>query len=95
MGILMDPDIYPNPHLFDPERFSPENINNRHPMAYLPFGEGPRNCIGKRFALIQVTVGLAYILNHFKFTMNSKTKLPLEIDPTDIPIRVKGGAWFN
>ncbi|XP_055697216.1 probable cytochrome P450 6a20 isoform X1 [Phlebotomus papatasi] len=95
MGILMDPDIYPNPHVFDPDRFTSENINSRHPMAYLPFGDGPRNCIGKRFALIQVTVGLAYILNHFKFTMNSKTKLPLEIDPTDIPIRVKGGAWFN
>ncbi|XP_055697226.1 probable cytochrome P450 6a14 [Phlebotomus papatasi] len=95
VGIQMDPDIYPNPHVFDPDRFTSENINNRHPMSYFPFGDGPRNCIGKRFALIQVTVGLAYILNHFKFTMNSKTKLPLEIDPTDIPIHVKGGAWFN
>ncbi|XP_055697213.1 probable cytochrome P450 6a13 [Phlebotomus papatasi] len=95
MGIHMNPDIYPNPHVFDPDRFTSDNSNNRHPMAYLPFGDGPRNCIGKRFALIQVTVGLAYILNYFKFTMNSKTKLPLEIDPTDIPLHVKGGAWFN
>ncbi|KOX72547.1 putative cytochrome P450 6a20 [Melipona quadrifasciata] len=45
LAIHRDPDNYPNPDVFDPERFSKEAIEARHPMTYLPFGGGPRNCI--------------------------------------------------
>lgn len=45
-AIQNDPNIYPDPEVFDPERFSAENIKQRNSMYYLPFGDGPRNCIG-------------------------------------------------
>ena len=45
-GIQRDSNIYPDPDKFDPERFSEENIRTRHSYTYLPFGEGPRICIG-------------------------------------------------
>ena len=43
----MDPNYFPNPQVFDPERFSPENKRNIKPNTYFPFGDGPRICIGK------------------------------------------------
>lgn len=44
----MDPDFFPDPELFDPDRFSPELKSNMNPYTYLPFGKGQRHCIGKK-----------------------------------------------
>jgi len=47
LGIHYDPKYFPDPHKFDPERFTEENKRNRPSCLYLPFGDGPRICIGE------------------------------------------------
>ena len=69
----MDPDIYPQPDLFDPYRFDDEIKKSRD--TYLPFGNGPRNCIGMRFALIEMKILLAKILAKYKFVKCSQTQV--------------------
>ncbi|XP_048001392.1 cytochrome P450 6B1-like [Leguminivora glycinivorella] len=54
-GIHFDEKYYPNPEVFDPERFSAENVAVRHSCAYMPFGLGPRHCIGNFYSILYYT----------------------------------------
>ena len=50
--------FWPDPWKFDPERFAPQNRDSIVEMTYIPFGEGPRNCIGRRFALMEAKMAM-------------------------------------
>ncbi|XP_076241485.1 cytochrome P450 6a2-like [Calliopsis andreniformis] len=80
-GIHRDPEIYPNPEVFDTDRFKEDVAATRHPMHYLPFGDGPRNCIGARFATFQTKIGLIKILRNYKVDVCEQTQIPYINDP--------------
>ncbi|XP_072318896.1 cytochrome P450 3A40-like [Eucyclogobius newberryi] len=75
-----DPDTWPEPEAFKPERFSKENKDKVDPYVYMPFGAGPRNCIGMRFALVMMKLAMAEILQQYSFSACKETEIPLELD---------------
>ncbi|XP_078237402.1 cytochrome P450 3A29-like [Pogona vitticeps] len=73
------PEYWPEPEEFRPERFSKDNKETFDPYTFLPFGTGPRNCIGMRFALLAVKVAVVVLLQNFFFRTCKETPMPLEL----------------
>lgn len=66
LGLQRDPEFFPNPLTFDPERFSEENKDKIRPFTFMPFGDGLRNCIGEECRKDATQSLLHYILSHFR-----------------------------
>ena len=93
-AIHHDPDIYENPERFDPERFTEERKLNRHPFAHIPFGDGPRNCIGWRFGLMQSKLGLIQILLSYKVSPSPRTTIPMILAPNSQVLSPLNDMWL-
>ncbi|XP_040828678.1 cytochrome P450 3A6-like isoform X1 [Ochotona curzoniae] len=74
-----NPKYWTEPCEFRPERFNKKNKDKIHPYAYLPFGAGPRNCIGRRFALINLKLALIRLMQNFSFKPCEETQIPLKL----------------
>ena len=94
-AIHTDPEYYPEPQKFCPERFSPEEIAKRPAFAYLPFGEGPRNCIGMRFGKIQAKIGIITLVRHFKFEACAETQIPLRFAKKSFLVQTESGIHLK
>ncbi|XP_029950461.1 cytochrome P450 3A40-like [Salarias fasciatus] len=89
-----DPEIWPEPERFKPERFTKGNKETIDPYTYMPFGMGPRNCIGMRFALVSMKLALVEVLQKFSFSVCKETEVPFEMDVQGLlspkrPIKLK------
>jgi cytochrome P450 len=82
------PKLWDNPEGFDPERFLPERSAGRSKYAYLPFGGGPRTCIGNNFAMMEAQIILAMVAREKRLTRVPGHRLVL--DPT-VTLRPKDG----
>jgi cytochrome P450 len=86
LGIHRRPDLYSSPDDFDPARFLGDAEKQLPRCAYMPFGAGPRICIGNHFALMEGHVVLASLLKRLRFDLVSDA--PIELDPL-VTLRMK------
>ena len=78
MAILpahLDPEFYPEPEKFQPERFMKENSDKIVPYTWRPFGAGNRNCIGQRFSMTEMKLCMAKMIKEFRIVKTPKTEL--------------------
>nr|AJN91175.1 cytochrome P450 monooxygenase CYP9A78 [Cnaphalocrocis medinalis] len=90
-----DAQYFPEPDKFDPERFSEQNRGSINPSVYMPFGAGPRNCIGSRFALCEVKLMVYQLLKHVEVSPCARTCVPSQLDPATLAMRLQGGHWLR
>ncbi|XP_054167395.1 cytochrome P450 3A13-like [Oppia nitens] len=97
-----DSKYFDDPEVYRPDRFIGTNRDTIQPYTYLPFGDGPRNCIGKRLALLELKVILAETIRRFRFYRLPETPVPVKFKPhfehyvyDDIPIVFKSKQHFE
>ncbi|CAO1432985.1 unnamed protein product [Diamesa hyperborea] len=95
MAFQHDKEYFEKPDEFNPEHFNAEQISKRPNLAFLPFGEGPRNCIGMRFGLVQTKFAIATIVKNFLVLPEAQTQRPLKFDMKSPANENPGGIWVK
>lgn len=94
-AIHTDSKHYENPDKFEPERFVNDGKRILNSGAFIPFGLGPRMCIGHRFAMMKMKVIVCQTLSRCQFKLSSKSQLPMEILKGSIAVTPKNGFWLK
>lgn len=95
-GIHHDESIYPEPENFDPTRFDADKVEERHPFAFLPFGDGPRACPGIRFSMLETKICMAKLLMSYQFSMDyDLTENPVKISPSKFMMSPEKGVFVQ
>jgi cytochrome P450 len=94
-SIMQDDQYFPNAKEFNPDNFDPEIRKTRSPYTFMSFGQGPRNCVGMRFAYLQMKLALVHIINNYQVLPCNKTPKVLVADPTNASGMPKGGMWVK
>ncbi|XP_053679468.1 probable cytochrome P450 6a13 [Anopheles nili] len=94
-AIQRDERYYPDPDRFDPNRFAPEHVAERHFSTFLPFGEGPRICIGQRLGVMQSRVGLATVLANFRVRPGPHTQIPIVYAKDAVTLQSDGPVFLR
>ena len=81
-----DETYWKDPEAFKPERFMPENKDEINQLAYMPFGQGPRNCIGMRFALLEIKLVLARMLKKFRIERAPELNVPISVKQKNLMV---------
>ncbi|XP_046569791.1 cytochrome P450 3A8-like [Haliotis rubra] len=79
-AIHHDPEFWPQPEEFDPDRFLPENKHELHDYMWMPFGVGPRNCLGMRLALLEAKMAIVALVQNFRFVVTQETQIPVTME---------------
>lgn len=95
LALHHDPKYFPEPERFDPERFSEDNRSKIVPGTYLPFGAGPRSCIGPRLALLEVKMALYHLVKDFNLQASEKTQIPLRLSKSAFTMQAENGVWLE
>ncbi|EDW00828.1 probable cytochrome P450 6a21 [Drosophila grimshawi] len=90
-----DERYYPEPNRFNPDNFDEERVKNRDSVEWLPFGEGPRNCIGIRFGQMQARIGLSMLIKNFKFSVCDQTPIPIKYNKESFLIASESGIFLK
>ncbi|XP_064256670.1 leukotriene-B4 omega-hydroxylase 3-like [Passer domesticus] len=91
-GTHHNPDLWPEPEVFNPLRFSPENSKGRSPLSSIPFSAGPRNCIGQSYAMAEMKVVVALTLS--RFVLWRDTARPPPRRKPELILRAEDGLWL-
>ncbi|XP_041969448.1 cytochrome P450 6a2-like [Aricia agestis] len=94
-AIQMDPEYFPNPQEFQPERFSPGNKKKLHPCVWMPFGEGPRKCLGMRQGYLQSKMSLVRILMKYEMILDKRTEVPITNKVSALANASNTGIWIR
>lgn len=86
---------FPEPEKFDPDRFSEENKHKIVSGTFVPFGIGPRNCIGSRFALLEIKAIVYYLIKNFSIVPNEMTQIPVKLANSAINMRTERGIHLD